>query len=110
MKYFWKQCYEIGDRLHWALCDEESEKVGKVTCVYMVLLSDHFRCFDGLDVDQQDGPVKVVKALNAQDGIRAMLDDAEANAASEALAGNIVKEAHWRGEVSALKQALKLFE
>ena len=43
-RFFWKQCYEIDEEeVHWALCDTESEKAGKCSCAYMVLLADYPR-------------------------------------------------------------------
>lgn len=64
-KWFWKQSYEMPDgSLHWALCDTDSEKEGKVSCCYMVLLADYATCSDGLPVSEQPLPKRIVTLLN----------------------------------------------
>lgn len=62
--YFWKQCYEIGDSVHWALCDSVSEKEGKVSDCYMVLFADYPTAMDGRPVGKQDMLQRIADLLN----------------------------------------------
>ena len=63
--YFWKKCYEIGDEVHWALCDQESYENGGVTCFHMILFSPTESGIDGKPVSEQPIPKKIVDLLNA---------------------------------------------
>jgi hypothetical protein len=55
----------MGDDIwHWALCDTDSQKEGKVTCAYMVLLADYPNGVDGRPVGEQFMPKRIVDALN----------------------------------------------
>ena len=91
-RYYWKQCYGMDEGVfHWALCDDESAKEGKVSCAYMVLLADYPNGVDGKPVGQQFIPAKIIDALNshaallarnesltaANEGMRAMLKKCE---------------------------------
>jgi len=64
-RYFWKQCYEMpnGD-LHWALCDTDSEKEGRVSCAYMVLGADLSDVLRREPVSEQTIPKRIVELLN----------------------------------------------
>lgn len=63
-RFFWKQCYEIDEEeVHWALCDTESEKAGKCSCAYMVLLADYPNAIDGKPVGEQDMPALIARLL-----------------------------------------------
>ena len=63
-RFFWKQCYEIDEEeVHWALCDTESEKDGKCSCAYMVLLADYPNAIDGKPVGEQDMPALIARLL-----------------------------------------------
>lgn len=53
------------DEVHWALRDTESTKEGKVTCAYMVLLSNYPTALDGKPVSEQFMPALIVELLNA---------------------------------------------
>lgn len=65
MRYYWKQCYGMADGVyHWALCDDESQKEGKVSCAYMVLLADNPNGIDGKPVGEQFMPARIIDALN----------------------------------------------
>lgn len=94
-RYYWKQCYGMDEGVfHWALCDDESAKEGKVSCAYMVLLADYPNGVDGKPVGQQFIPAKIIDALNshaallarnesltaANEGMRAELEWIEATA------------------------------
>jgi hypothetical protein len=73
--YSWKQIYGMGDGVfHWALCDNESERDGKVSCAYMVLLADYPTGMDGKPVGEQFMPKKITEALNSRDGLMAALE------------------------------------
>lgn len=42
--YYWKQCYQLGDRTHWALCDTKTDSESpphRVTCLEMIQ-QDHW--------------------------------------------------------------------
>jgi len=70
-RYFWKQCYEMsGEDVHWALCDEESEKEGRVSCGYMVLLASYPTCSDGQPLSEQPMPKRIVELLNKAEADR----------------------------------------
>jgi hypothetical protein len=64
IKYFWKHCYGIGDCIHWALCDEESDKENKVTDHLMVLFASEPKCLDGQPLTEQPIPKRIVDLLN----------------------------------------------
>lgn len=69
--YFWKQCYGMDENVwHWALCDTESEKYGKVSCAYMVLLADYPNGMDGKPVGEQFMPARIIEALNAFEALK----------------------------------------
>ena len=43
-RFYWKQCYELGDRVHWALCDTQTDGEApphRVSCLEMILW-DHW--------------------------------------------------------------------
>ena len=64
MKYFWKHCYGIGSDIHWALCDEESDKENKVTDHLLVLFATEPKCLDGQPLSEQDMPKRIIDLLN----------------------------------------------
>lgn len=63
MKYFWKQCYKIGDDIHWALCDTESEKENRVTSTLLVL-HHSLPKYLGQEVESQHFMKKIIGLLN----------------------------------------------
>jgi len=64
-RYFWEQRYEMPNgHVHWALCDTNSEKEGKVSCAYMVLFADYPTCCDGRPLSEQTIPKRIVELLN----------------------------------------------
>ena len=69
VKYFWKHCYGIGNDLHWALCDEESDKEKKVTDHLMVLFATEPKCLDGQPLTEQPMPKRIVDLLNRDQDI-----------------------------------------
>jgi hypothetical protein len=67
-QFFWKQCYELGNAVHWALCDTKTSAdppLNRVTCPYMVLHASYGECVDGRKVSQQFFPALIVRLLDA---------------------------------------------
>jgi len=63
-RYYWEQCYEMGNnRVHWALCDTESAKEGRVSCLYMILKAT-YRKADGVLVSDQPMLKRIIRLLN----------------------------------------------
>jgi len=43
-RFYWKQCYELGESVHWALCDTQTDGQGlphRVSCLELILW-DHW--------------------------------------------------------------------
>lgn len=62
-RYYWKQCYEMGDRVHWALCDTQTDADAppwRVSCLEMILWDHHSQ-----DLPNQLMPKLIVELLNA---------------------------------------------
>lgn len=64
--YYWAPKYQIGSDMHWALCDTASDKEGKVSCCYMVLLANYRNAMDGRPVGKQDMPARIAALLNGE--------------------------------------------
>lgn len=74
--YYWAPKYQIGDDVHWALCDTESDKEGKVSCAYMVLRANYQNGIDGKPVGKQDMLVRIAELLNEDERTRRQLREA----------------------------------
>jgi hypothetical protein len=62
-RFYWKQCYELGDRLHWALCDTQTDSEAppnRVSCLEMILLDHH-----SLELQNKLIPKLIIELLNA---------------------------------------------
>lgn len=61
----WQQIYEgCDDEIHWALCDDESDKEGLVSDCYLVLLASYPTCCDGKPLSDQWLPKRIIELLN----------------------------------------------
>ena len=63
-QYFWEQCYEIGNQVHWALCDSESKRGGLITDHLLVLFNSSPEIIDGRPLSEQPMPKLIVDLLN----------------------------------------------
>lgn len=62
-RYYWKQCYEMGNRVHWALCDTQTDADApphRVSCLEMILWDHH-----SPDLPNHLMPKLIVELLNA---------------------------------------------
>jgi len=66
-RYYWKQCYELDNGTHWALCDTESDKFGRVSDLYLVLHCHYPTCIDGQPLSEQELPKRIVDLLNGDE-------------------------------------------
>lgn len=68
-RFYWKQSYEIGNRVHWALhdtkTDEERPRMSRVTCPYMVLYAAYPVAINGKPVSEQYWPKLIAELLTA---------------------------------------------
>lgn len=67
-RFYWKKCYELKDRTHWALCDTKTDSEAppsRVSCVEMILNDS-----SSTDLDKQFMPKLIVELLNAHYGKR----------------------------------------
>jgi hypothetical protein len=62
-RFYWKQCYELGNHLHWALCDTKTDADGppqRVSCLEMILWDSH-----STNLPDQPLPKLIVELLNS---------------------------------------------
>ena len=62
-RFRWEQCYELGNRVHWALCDTQTDADApphRVSCLEMILWDHH-----SPDLPNQLMPKLIVELLNA---------------------------------------------
>lgn len=62
-RFYWKRCYQLAGRVHWALCDTQTDAdapPSRVSCLEMILW-DH----QSPDLDSQHMPRLIVELLNA---------------------------------------------
>ena len=65
IRFYWKQCYEIGDDVHWALCDTDTDirSHGCVSSFYTILEAKSKLGVDGRPVEQQEILALIAKLL-----------------------------------------------
>ncbi len=66
IRFYWKQCYEIGGEVHWALCDTKTDSESKerrVSSCYTILETCYPVGVDGRPVDQQEILQLIAKLL-----------------------------------------------
>ena len=62
-RFRWEQCYELDNRVHWALCDTQTDADApphRVSCLEMILWDHH-----SPDLPNQLMPKLIVELLNA---------------------------------------------
>ena len=64
LQWYWKQSYDMGSSVHWALNDTDSDKGGRVSSAYMVLAANYPLCCDGLPLSEQPLPKRIIELLN----------------------------------------------
>lgn len=65
-KFYWKQCYQLDGKTHWALMDTETDSEAppeRITDVTMILEAHSPNIF-GRPLDQEYWPKLIVKLLN----------------------------------------------
>lgn len=65
-RYYWDRVYEIRKK-HWALCDTESAKEGRVSDHNLVLHSSSPTSVDGNPLSEQELPKRIVDLLNGDE-------------------------------------------
>lgn len=64
--FYWKQCYELEDRVHWALCDTQTDAESpphRITCSTMILEAHQPKHF-GRPLDGEYWPKLIAKLLD----------------------------------------------
>lgn len=77
-KFYWKQCYELDGKTHWALMDTQTDSEAppnRVTCLEMIL-ECHDPGWGNHPLDEQYFPKLIVQLLNAHFDKKAAVENA----------------------------------